>query len=406
MRRLPKVLAFGLIILAAGNTAWSETELNISGRVRVRHETDHKQFTWKEKFNDFSLLRANVKVAAVIDSNTHIVVQPQISLKFGEDLYHAPNCFYIHQAYIQIDRLWADGWGLKAGRFELNLGNERVFGTNDWDNQGRVWDGLQTWYDMTDLKFSAFCLTVEEYENYDNYSDYNIFGLSGNIKNSGLEVFTIYESDGRKYILPEPKRRMDRVSTGIYLKRWHGAFDIEANAVVQLGSFVGSYNRQRNYYDINSRLYTLEIGYSPTSRVPGRVALAVDYAHGGIGFESLTWYSYNNLYYSGHEFRGHMDYFFDSNVQGLVDFAIRGRAEPCQQWSLYCDVHHFWKSYRADGQETSRLGGEFDLSVATVSVPGVELEAGASMFFPTETFAARANPDPGWWTYLMATANF
>jgi len=136
------------------------------------------------------------------------------------------------------------------------------------------------------------------------------------------------------------------------------------------------------------------------------MALAIDYAHGGIGLESLTWYSYNNLYYSGHQFRGHMDYFVGSNVQGLVDMVVRVRFEPNQQWLFNCDAHCFHKSYRAYNQATSRVGGELDLSVSTVSVPGIELEAGASMFFPTETFAERENPDPGWWTYLMATSNF
>ncbi len=64
MNRILIAVAISLAILAAGKTACSDAKINISGEVRVRHETENKEFNWQLRRIDFSLLRTRVMLGS------------------------------------------------------------------------------------------------------------------------------------------------------------------------------------------------------------------------------------------------------------------------------------------------------------------------------------------------------
>lgn len=406
MNRIPIAFVISLVILAGGETACSETEINISGQVRVRHETENKEFEWQTRRIDFSLLRTRVMLDAVIDGNTHAVVQFQDSRVFGS----IPSAYYaqstenviVHQAFVQIDRLWADGFGLKAGRFEYNLGNERLFGAHNWDNVGRVWDGFQGWYDNTNVRLTALWLKLMLYNKFPPSYDFDIIGLNVTIKQLALDLSVFCERQNREYI---GRNYADQQNFNVYFGHVHGNWDCEANGTLQIGSRRGTFHRQLNEYDVLTGQFNMELGHYLSHEAESRVAIGADVALGGIDTVNLEWNAYYDLYYSGHRFRGYMDYFLNSGNRGLTDIFIEGKRKVVKDWLASAILHYFL--YTAKYADSGRkLGTELDLSVSTTSVAGVELKAGASVFFPTETFANRENPDPGWWTYMMATTNF
>jgi hypothetical protein len=69
-----------------------------------------------------------------------------------------------------------------------------------------------------------------------------------------------------------------------------------------------------------------------------------------------------------------------------------------------------------EGEETKSGGIELDLTATTTKVAGVKIDGGASVFFPSDSFAheyweanklpAADETDPGLWAYLMLTAGF
>jgi len=147
-----------LILLLIGGLAaavYAETEVEVSGQVRVRNEIDGKSFNPDYTTKYFQVMRTRIAIDAIVDSNAHAFVQFQDSRMFGDTdqfgqlqsgtLNDGKNVD-IHQAYIQVDRIAVDGLGVKAGRFEFNLGNQRVFGAVGWHNVGRSWEGLEAWY--------------------------------------------------------------------------------------------------------------------------------------------------------------------------------------------------------------------------------------------------------------------
>jgi len=152
-----------LILLFLTSGVLAGADVDITGQVRVRPETTRKSFDADEDVTqDFTDLRTRVQVDATIKDNVHAVVQIQDSRRFGANdasgtLTNTDNVD-IHQAYLSITELWTGGIGLRAGRFEVALGNQRVFGTVGWSNVGRSWEGFQLWFDDDHVRADGFWL--------------------------------------------------------------------------------------------------------------------------------------------------------------------------------------------------------------------------------------------------------
>ena len=74
------------VILGAG-PAMAETDVTITGQVRVRSEISDKSFDSTDKAQQFTYLRTRVMADATIDGNAHAVVQFQDSRIFGDNGY-------------------------------------------------------------------------------------------------------------------------------------------------------------------------------------------------------------------------------------------------------------------------------------------------------------------------------
>ncbi len=407
-------LLFGAVI------ALAETNYEISGQVRVRHEVDSRQFHDDGTTKEYADMRTRVKVGATVNDNAHAVVQFQDTRRLGGmingqetsgTLNNSQNVD-LHQAYLQIDHLWAKGPGLKLGRFEFNMGNQRVFGAVGWHNVARSWEGLQLWHDIPQVKFSGFVFKRHEANDpYDN-QDFTIYGVNVAIKELGAEVFVFHENDAANAayysgvspqsasIQDESVNALCRTNLGAFFKRTHEQFDFEGNAVYQTGETMGT--------DIAAMMFTLEAGYSFPGEHKARIAAGVDYSSGDDDGTDDEFNTYNNLYFTGHKFRGYMDYFIDSGTRGLIDVMLRGKASPSPGWIIKGDLHYFMTAadYVYDNKKTTDVGIELDVGVSTTKVAGVGLAAGASVFSPAESFAGIEDPELGLWFYTMATVNF
>lgn len=119
--------------------------------------------------------------------------------------------------------------------------------------------------------------------------------------------------------------------------------------------------------------------------------------------------AYENLYYSQHLFNGYMDYFTWIGDQGLVDLMLKGDLHPVKDWKVGIDFHYFesaqeYKDYT--GGYSKDIGFEIDAGVSTKKIKGLDLSAGVSLFLPSESYAGKSDPDPGYWMYAMITAGF
>jgi hypothetical protein len=428
VKGLNKLLLIVVVISAMAVPAQADTQLSIGGQIRLREQLDDKSFDTSGAANQFAGMRTRVNIEATVDDNTHGFVQFQDSRIAGvNDLSGTVNDgknVDLHQAFIQIDNIFGEGWGGKAGRFEFSQGNQRVLSACGWSNVGRSWEGGMLWYDNPDFKVTGFWLKRLELQSSAYNRDFDVFGLYGNIRamdNCKLDLFGFYEYDADTNGYATGINQLDRMNVGLYYQRNYQQFDFELNGVYQFGTMPGDTSEWssngdtlidtvKSELDIAAFMFTFEAGYSFTGSGNARVAVGIDYASGDDGSDTTKCKTYNNLYYGGHKFRGYMDYFLGSNDAGLMDLMLRGKVDPAPGWTVKGDLHYFMtaEDYTSpiDASATSDVGIEFDLVVSTTRVAGVNLDAGASVFLPKEAFAGMKDPDPGLWMWTMATVNF
>lgn len=188
-------------------------------------------------------------------------------------------------------------------------------------------------------------------------------------------------------------------------------FNIEINGVYQFGETARFRYQpfEKEDIDISAFMFTFEAGANLDSLKNARIAGGIDYSSGDDNPDDNKIRYYDNLYYSWHKFRGYMDYFISSATYGLIDLYLKGKIDPIHGWTTACDIHYFtaaadYTDFR--GERTKDIGAEIDFTVNTSRISGVGLQAGASIFFPTESYAARVSPRPGLWGYTMLTADF
>ena len=101
------LVALCLFILACPVVA--DTDIGVSGQVRLRIENDAKSFSPSAATQNFADMRARVVVEGLVDDNAHVFIQFQDSRRAGADdlsgtLKNGKNGD-VHQAWISIDNL-------------------------------------------------------------------------------------------------------------------------------------------------------------------------------------------------------------------------------------------------------------------------------------------------------------
>jgi len=407
---------FLLITLFIGQPK-AKTEFNITGQVRARTEFDDKSFSPDIKSQNYSLLRTRLAVNARVKKNTSVYIQLQDSRTFGDYTFdNKPSSgalndgknVDLHQGYIQIARLWTDNLGLKAGRFEQNFGNQRVFGAVGWNNVSRSWDGAQLWYDFEQFKITGFFLKKLEKDALDGNRDFDISGAYAQLNKMNLDLFVFYELDANVSSIAGV-RDLERWNIGTYYNRRCCRFDFTLNGVYQFGKKPAIPGEDYDELDIEAYMFAFEAGYRMEGDTKMRLAAGIDYTSGDGHSYDGKYRAYDNLYYTAHKFRGYMDYFTASDEKGLVDVMLRVKMDPFPKWTVRGDFHYFKRAEDYANYlivKTKDVGTEIDLTVSTTSVDGVTIDFGGGLFMPTESFAGVEDPDPGLWLFTSLTADF
>ncbi len=416
MKSLATVLIISGLFLGLAGNVLAEPKLDFGGQMRFRGQYDDRDLNPANVTLKYSELRTRVHLQTELEKNVIAYVQFQDSRVFGADTSGALNDkknVDIHQAYIQINRLWHDGVGLKVGRFEVNIGNQRVFGAVDWSNVGRAWDGGMLWYDQLDFRLNGYWLKRLELNDTLENRDFDITGLNAIFKDINLELFGFYEHSADNLNAARQTTRynkLNRFNIGLYHSGVRDEVDYEVTAVYQSGDQADPTAATPANIDISAVMIQGEAGYTFEERDNNlRLAFGLDYTSGDDRQGDLTNNAYDNLYYTGHKFRGYMDYFVDSPYYGLLDVVFRASLDPYPMWTVKGDMHFFKAT--ADyvdfvGNDTRKIGSELDLTAVTTSVPGIVLTGGASVFLPSEAFAGYYDPPAMYWAYLMAEVNF
>ncbi len=415
MNRFMKSLITLTLVFAFATSGFAgDGELDFSGQIRSRGFADKTTFAKDADFNTYDLLRSRFSVSASKDDNAHAFVQFQDSRRYGAgtqsgSLSSTANVD-IHQAYIKIDNLFGEGWGAQAGRFEFSKGNERVFGAYDWDNVGRSWEGGQFWYDNDEMNINLYSLKMTEDSSAPN-QDFDVVGIYATVKSINLDVFVNWDKDADSSgFASKDSTALDRKSFGAYYERMYEQFDFTLNYVLQTGSM-------EDTVDISAYMLAFEVSYSMEDDRNTRIVFGIDMASGSdtAAAAKNEWNAYDNLYYTGHKFRGEMDYFLGNTFDGIAgnpglrDIYLGASTEVTDGWKIGAKFHMFSAAQDYvdfNGDLTSDVGSEFDIMISTSRVAGVKLDWVISSFSAKDSFVGTTDHDSGAWAYGTATIEF
>ena len=418
---MKQVLTVTLLLIAfvmTASLAMAETDVTVTGEVRAREEMSDRSFDPDGKMQFYTFLRTRVNFEAKKDNNATAFIQFQDSRMFGDETFFGDwssgtlndgKNVDLHQAYIQIDKIWWDGFGGKIGRFEVNFGNQRVFGGVGWDNVGRSWEGGMNWYGNDKMKLTLFVLKKEEENRADGNADFDIYGLYYQCKKLNLDLFGVYEYDASTAVV-DGLNQLDRMSFGLYYTRDCNQIDLTLNAVYQMGSMAPA----GTDIDIAAYMMAFEAGYNFENKTDARLALGVDLTSGDDGTDDKI-NTYSGMYPTAHKFQGYMDYFIPPNIAGkayeyagLMDIYLKGKCDFTEGWSIGIDGHYFKtaEDYMGLTDMTSDVGMEFDVTVKTTSIAGAGIVWGLSYFMVEDDFADLVDAEAGFWGYMQTTVGF
>ncbi len=394
-------------------TSFADVEWKFSGQVRTRWEIDRKTFSGSVPANEYGYLRTRLGVMAKVNENVSAFVQLQDSRVIGGSINGSPTSGTtndaknadLHQGYFKINHLWEGGPGMKGGRFEVNIGNERFFGGGNWSNVGRSFEGISLFSSSETFVPSLMYLKrVESPGTGFSPTEASLFLLHLSFPKVTTDLLLLADLDNRNTPFSDFLER--RYHFGLYTKRNLGSYQIEANGALQMGDLATTTGTD----EILAYLITAQFGRVFGATQKGLFALGVDWSSGDEVSTTDRNEQYDDLYFTGHKFRGFIDIFDTPGTGGLFDGYLRLLAplNAANSVRMHIDAHAFFFSPGSLPANRDfiddNLGVEFDAVATITSIAGVQLELGGSILLPGNAYLS--NSDPAYWGYGAVMVDF
>ena len=348
----------------------------------------------------------------------------------------------LNQAFLGLGNAKEFPLTAKIGRQELSYGDERLIGSFDWNNIGRVFDAAKLRFENDTFWVDVFSgrVVIPRDGAFNTVNDYDWFsGVYAStrtlIPKQETQLYFLSRNVGAQSPaafppspppLVAPASRRDIYTLGLRVKSTPGqfrGFDYEAELAGQLGNFYDSAQAKRLDQEALAAHVAGGYTFEKTSWKP-RLGLEYNFSSGDRDPADGTHQTFDNLFPTNHRFYGFMDLISWQNIHNLR-FATSTR--PFKGFALTADYHLFWLAdtsdffYNAAG--APRRTGGYGLQPANDSFAGSELDLiatyqwknlaiaqlGYAHFFRGEyvkqSLSAAGSQDADWF-YAQITLNF
>jgi len=431
--RLAGIVLLGVVPLGAQQPgAWTPAEevnrelpkwLRFSGEYRMRVEG----FTaagFREGSEDaywLNRVRLNLKVQPREWLNVFVQGQDVRAWWRNQEALPglAKDAMDLRQGYLELGDADNKAFGLRLGRQEINLGDQRLVGSTNWANAARTFDAVKATARGGGLKLEAFAasVVVVRHGEFNRHVDGdNIHGLYGTIETAipqaTLEPYLLWRlAPGRRTEAGEPAK-LDSKTFGV---RWVGTARADYDYVVQIARQAGSLGSD----DVRAWAGRWMLGYTWNGRVwTPRASVDYNYGSGDADPRDGKRGTFDILYPTAHGHYGLADQVGWRNIHDLR-LGVEGR--PHGKVRLALDYHSWWRASLQDGLYNSggallvrgrgpadgrHVGQELDLQAFFAVNPRIQIAGGIGHIFPG-TFLKRASPGASYtFPYVMLGYNF
>ena len=378
--------------LSATNVSWS-------AETRLKTENYHDDTTSTSATASYFRGRINLDLTSNIYKT---YIQLQDSRLLGNQSNYAgqseqdqtPPTFY--QFYGQVNGPFNGKNKVRFGRFEMALGNQRLFGKSGWSNYGRSFEGITNERKTRRGDILFFHLINTELYPMNDQFDYIIDGLYGTVKPSiftGIKKESIdsdnnepinkpmhldYYMFNENIVVSSGENTKKRQTLGLRVVKTFNKFNIESEFAYQTG---------KHYLDnIQASLFSINIE-TPTSFIPltESISITKEYISGNkyqLGKNDGVLSGFAKPFGSGHSFHGYYDNplhktFANNSHAGLNESYIKTKHSLFSKIDLVIKYHSF-----KDAINVNDYGNELDF-VLTKKLPlGGKIIQGYSIYFP------------------------
>jgi len=360
-----------------------------------------------EDSNDFwtQRVRLTANATATDDVTAKVTIQDTRTFGIGgdssglwTDVDSSPNNYIdVHEAYLNVADIFGTPIAFRAGRQELNYGDQRLIGGFGWSNMGRAFDGFKLMYTNDAVDVDAFTTTISEDSSTVN-DDVSFSGVYATIKqvvpNSTVDVYLLNKNDNTSMTLYTLGFRVAGAMSGV---------DYTVEVPYQFGEASAT-------SDYSAWAAAVKVGYTLPTAMKIRIGAEYDFATGTDATTTDT-ETFVSLYPTNHGHFGIGDII--NTWSDISAWSLNASAQVTEQASIYVAYWDYTENeaFGSDHGSTGtsdELGSEIDLVGKYQYNNNVALEAGFSRFMPGDgiTGGGAAADDARDWGYVQITANF
>ena len=300
-----------------------------------------------------------------------------------------------HQFYGQVSGPFNGKNRIRFGRFEMPLGNQRIFGRSNWGNYGRSFEGITNSRNTRQGEILFFHLVNTDLYPMNDQFDYVIDGFyatsniqtlrnrgtqsieSEKTKNPDSGVLFDYYLFNENIVVSPGENTKKRQTLGARIDKKFTRFSIEAEGAYQTGK----------YYSDNIEAYLLSlnlefpIGFIPFTK---SVSFSQEYISGDkyhLGGSDGVLSGFAKPFGAGHAFHGYYDNplhkkFANNSHAGLNEWFIKTKHEIFPDLNLVVKYHNF-----KDAIDANTYGQELDFVLSKKLPLGGKVVQGYSAYF-------------------------
>lgn len=396
-----------------------EAQLTLQAEFRTRFEFRDGYKTLSDNDNHPALVTSQRNRINMNYEHDGIIIYLSIQdvRVWGDEIYKTDNSVInVYQAYAGYS--FNKAFSLRVGRQELLYDNGRIVGPSNWNNVGASHDVLRLMYQSAKTKADAVITYNNDKEkNLESNYPLNFYKY--------LSIIWVNQSIGDKASISVMNiidgKQAEESNTKIYNRLTSGFYTNINSANKNLGgdaSFYYQYGNAPQGNPLSAYFFSLSAFLKPIEKA--KILMGMEYFSGDDAINpDKTSNSFDKLYGNGHAFNGYMDYFTDFpkhvNNGGFMNTYFRLTYNPAEKTSLELTCHNFRLTNNIiDSLSTpgvikaakKLLGNEIDLMIKHKLHKSVELGAGYSTLFASDTMEILKDGDAGkfqHWVWVMLT---
>ena len=300
-----------------------------------------------------------------------------------------------HQFYGQVSGPFNGKNRIRFGRFEMPLGNQRIFGRSNWGNYGRSFEGVTNSRNTRQGEILFFHLVNTDLYPMNDQFDYVVDGFyatsniqtlrnrgtqsieSEKTKNPDSGVLFDYYLFNENIVVSPGENTKKRQTLGARIDKKFTRFSIEAEGAYQTGK----------YYSDNIEAYLLSlnlefpIGFIPFTK---SISFSQEYISGDkyhLGGSDGVLSGFAKPFGAGHAFHGYYDNplhkkFANNSHAGLNEWFIKTKHEIFPDLNIVVKYHSF-----KDAIDVNTYGQELDFVLSKKLPLGGKIVQGYSAYF-------------------------